>query len=246
VFHPGEALPELADFFRTFAATMPDEVMLVLVARTAPPAPFLPPEVHGRRVAALAGMHAGPVDAAAEALREVKAFGSPLADVMQPRPYVQFQSMLDGSWGPGAQNYWKAEYLAGLDDGAVAALARGLDTISSPLSDFKVPALGGAIARVPAGATAYRHRAAPFAVNINARWTDPAESDRHVAWTRELWSSLQPSSAGGAYVNFMGDEGRDRVRDAYGSDTHARLVELKRRYDPGNLFRLNQNIDPNG
>lgn len=245
IFHPADALPELARFYRSFAASMPDDITLVLVARTAPPAPFLPSHVHGKRIAVIAGMHAGPVDAAVEALRPLKSFGTPIADVMQPRHYTQFQSMLDASWTAGAQNYWKAEYIRDIDESVIDAMVHGLDTITSPLSDFKFPTLGGAVARVPANATAYPFRDAPFVVNINARWTDADETPRHVAWTRDLWTALQPASAGGAYVNFMGEEGEGRVRAAYGLATHDRLRDLKRRYDPTNVFRLNQNIDPN-
>ncbi len=246
IFHPAEALPELAAFFGELVPSLPDEIMLVLVARTAPPAPFLPPEVHGKRVTALAGIYAGPVEDAAVALRPIKDFGTPIADVMQPRQYTQFQQMLDGSWTAGAQNYWKAEYLRGVDRTVADALVKAHTTITSPLSDFKVAALGGAVARVPADATAYPNRAAPMILNINARWTDPGETATHVGWTQDLWSSVQPVSVGATYVNFMGDEGQDRVRRAYGPGTYERLVALKREYDPTNLFRLNHNIDPRG
>jgi FAD/FMN-containing dehydrogenase len=244
VFHRGDDLPEVARYFRDFMERAPDEVTLLLVHRLAPPAPFLPEEVHGTPVVALAGMHAGPPERAERDLAELKGFGRPIVDLMQRRPYTQFQSMLDASWPPGFQNYWKAEYLAGLPDPAFEVLAAGLAGITSPLSDFKIAALGGAVSRVGEDDTAYSHRGAPFVLNINARWTQPQDADRHVAWTQDLWQAMRPWSAGGVYVNFLGDEGQDRVRAAYGERKYERLVALKNRYDPTNFFRLNQNIQP--
>jgi FAD/FMN-containing dehydrogenase len=244
VFHRGDDLPEVARYFRDFMERAPDEVMLLLVHRLAPPAPFLPEEVHGTPVVALAGMHAGPPERAERDLAELKGFGRPIVDLMQRRPYTQFQSMLDASWPPGFQNYWKAEYLAGLPDAAFEVLAGGLAGITSPLSDIKIAALGGAISRVGEDDTAYSHRGAPYVLNINARWTEPQDAARHVAWTQDLWQAMRPWSAGGVYVNFLGDEGQDRVRAAYGERKYERLVALKKRYDSTNFFRLNQNIRP--
>jgi FAD/FMN-containing dehydrogenase len=246
VFHPGEDLPQVAGCFRDFMGQAPDEVTLTLVHRLAPPAPFLPPEVHGRPVVAIAGMHAGPPERAERDLAELKGFGRPIVDLIERRPYTQFQTMLDASWLPGFQNYWKAEYLAGLPDPAMPVLADGLARVTSPLSDFKIGALGGAVARVGEDDSAYRHRRAPFVLNINARWERPDDADPHVAWARGLWAALHPWSAGGVYVNFMGEEGQDRVRAAYGERTYRRLVALKDRYDPDNFFRMNQNIRPTG
>lgn len=244
VFHRGEDLPDLVPFFRDYMAEAPDEVMLVLVMRLAPPAPFIPEELHGRPVVALAGCYAGPSEKGESVMAEVKGFGSPVADVMERRTYTQFQSMLDPSWLPGFQNYWKAEYLAGLPDPAVDVMAEGLGGITSPMSDFKIAALGGAVARVGEEDTAYSYRSAPLILNVNARWEDPTDGERHVEWARSLWDAMQPFSAGGVYVNFMGDEGEDRVRAAYGESKYRKLSALKAAYDPDNFFRLNQNIKP--
>jgi FAD/FMN-containing dehydrogenase len=227
-------------------ASAPDELTLFLVLRRAPAAPFLPADVHGRPVVAVVGCYAGPLDAGARALAPLKTFANPIADLMTPRPYTQLQSMLDGSWAEGFGNYWKAEYVNGIPDEALPILAEHLDGITSPLSDFKFAALGGAVARVPADATAFAHRGAPFVLNINARWALPGDSEQHVEWTQRLWTAMQPFSAGGAYVNFLGTEGQDRVRAAYGEPAYQRLAALKRRYDPENTFRLNQNIAPAG
>lgn len=245
VMFPGARAAEVLSFFRDFAATVPEELMLAPVLRLAPPAPFLPEEVHGKPVIALVGVHTDP-DRAQRDLEPVRDLGEPLADVMIRRPYTQMQAMLDASWTPGFQNYWKADYMVGLPDDAIAVLAAYLETITSPLSDFKLPLLGGAVARVDEDATAYSHRDAPFILNINARWSDAADSERHIEWTRALFGAMQPFSAGATYTNFMSaDDGAERVRQAYG-EKFPRLQALKDRLDPDNVFSLNQNVPPSG
>jgi FAD/FMN-containing dehydrogenase len=244
VFYTRDGYHEVVRGFREFASGAPDEAMAACVSRLAPPAPFLPEEHHGKPVVAVAGCYSGPAEEGMEVLRPLKELGAPIGDVLMPRPYLQLQSMLDPSWGPGFGNYWKAEYLRGLPDEAIDVLASALDAITSPLSDFKIPMLGGAVARVGEDDTAYGHRGAPFVLNINARWGPGAAEEPHVKWTRSLWDSMQPFSDGGSYVNFMGEEGSDRVRAAYGDDKYDRLVAVKDRLDPDNVFRLNQNIVP--
>ena len=241
---PAEEAREVLTFFRDFAEEVPDEVTLVAICRTAPPAPFLPAEVHGRPIVAIAACYAGPVEDGERALAPLRALGTPVGDAMGPKPYTAFNGMFDGSWAPGFENYWKAEYLAGLSDECVDVLADYAVRHTSPLSDFKIAQLGGAVARVGEDETAYGHRAAPFVLNINTRWSDPSEEELHVEHTRRLWEATLPFTHGGAYVNFMGDEGEDRVRAAYGERKFQRLRELKRAYDPENIFRLNQNISP--
>jgi FAD/FMN-containing dehydrogenase len=152
--------------------------------------------------------------------------------------------MLDATQAPGFHNYWKAEYLQGLTNEAIDRIVDCASTMSSPLSDVKVIPLGGGLENVAENSSAFAHRGLPLIVNINSRWVDPVESERHVAWTQRFWSAIKPFSAGGVYVNFLGSEGEDRVRAAYGPDKYRRLVELKDRFDPTNLFRLNQNIRP--
>ena len=246
VFYHGKDLPQVVAGFRDLMLAAPDELTLFLVMRRAPAAPFLPTEVHGQPVVAVVGCYVGSLEDGARALAPLSGFATPIVNLMQPRQYTQFQSMLDGSWAPGFGNYWKAEYLTGIPDEALPILSEHLDEITSPLSDFKFASLGGAAGRVPADATAFSHRSSPFVLNINARWALPGDDGPHVAWTRKLWEAMQPYSAGGSYVNFMGEEGADRVRAAYGDTTYKRLVALKNSYDPDNAFRLNQNIAPEG
>lgn len=241
---PAEKTPEVLRLLRDLGPDADEALTVIAICRTAPPAPFLPEDLHGRPIVALAACYAGPVEDAEQALAPLRAFGDPAGDAFAVRPYVEFQRMFDGSWDPGFHNYWKAEYLAGLDDDVIDVFARYAVAHTSPLSDFKIAAMGGAIARVSETETACPHRNAPFVLNINTRWADPAESGVHIDHTRKLFDEAQIASAGGVYVNFLGDEGADRVRHAYGQHTFARLQELKQHWDPHNVFRLNQNIAP--
>jgi len=214
--------------YREIMAAAPDELTLFLVFR--------------QPVVTVLGCYAGPLDEGSRLLAPLRDLAEPIADLLRPRPYVEFQSMLDASWVEGYGNYWKAEYVSAVPDADL--LAAHLCEITSPLSDFKLVPLGGVAGRVPAEATAFAHRRAPYVLNINARWALPGDAEPHVAWARRLWEAVRPYSAGGVYVNFMGEEGPDRVRAAYGDRHYERLVAVKRVYDPDNAFRLNQNILP--
>ncbi|MEX2540004.1 MAG: FAD-binding oxidoreductase [Actinomycetota bacterium] len=241
---PAEDAAEVLAFYRDFITDASDDVTCIAICRTAPPAPFLPESIHGKPIAAVAGLFAGSVEDGEKAFAPLRSFGKPAGDAMGPKPYAAFNAMFDGSWAPGLQNYWKAEYLTGLPNGCVEALASLTTRHTSPLSDFKVAALGGAVARVGEDDTAYGHRSAPFILNINTRWADPSESDLHIEHTRAIWESAQAYADGGSYVNFMGEEGTDRIRAAYGDAKYRRLQTVKDRFDPDNVFRLNQNIKP--
>jgi hypothetical protein len=152
--------------------------------------------------------------------------------------------MFDAGYPPGLQNYWKSSYLGGLPDEAIDVALGAAQRMTSPLSSFYFQPMGGAIARVSPEEAAFGHRDAAFDFNILSVWSDPAESDEHVAWTRGLWEGMQAFASGGVYVNNLGDEGPDRVRAAYAPAVYDRLVSLKDRYDPDNVFRMNQNIPP--
>ncbi|HEY4865427.1 MAG TPA: BBE domain-containing protein, partial [Candidatus Dormibacteraeota bacterium] len=244
LFYPGDRAGDVVRLFRELSREAPDELQLGVVLRLAPPAPFLPEAVHGKPVAAIGACYAGSIEDAWQALKPLDALGTPLGNLLGAAPYTSLQTILDAAWAPGFQNYWRAEYLRELPDAAVDVLLDALHSITSPLSDFKIFALAGAIARVSEEATAYSHREAPLVLNINARWSDGADSGRHITWTRSLWDAMQPFSAGGGYTNWMGNEGPERIRAAYGDHKFERLVALKTRYDPTNFLRLNQNIPP--
>jgi FAD/FMN-containing dehydrogenase len=244
LFHPMTAARELLRFNREFAAAAPDELTTITILRKAPPAPFLPTEVHGAPVIAIGLCYAGPIEDGERAVRPLRAFRRPLVDAVRPMPFVAFQRISDGSWAPGFQNYWKSAYLDGLSDDAVETIVSYAERITSPLSDIKIAHQQGAISVVGEDATAFSHRSAPFNLNINTRWTDPAESENHIAWTRGLFDAMRPFSTGGVYVNFLGNEGEERVIAAYGKEKYERLVTIKNKYDPMNFFQLNQNIKP--
>jgi FAD/FMN-containing dehydrogenase len=241
---PADKAREVLQMFRTFTADLEDELTVIAICRTAPPAPFLPEDLHGRPIIALAVCYAGPVEAGEHAVAPLREFADPAGDAIAVRPYTDFQAMFDGSWAPGFQNYWKAEYLAHLDDGIIDTFTRYALSHTSPLSDFKIAAMGGAIARVGETETACPHRDVPFVLNINTRWEDPDQSERHIRHTRALFEAAEPASAGGVYVNFLGDEGTERIEHAYRSDTFARLQALKRQWDPNNVLHINHNIPP--
>jgi FAD/FMN-containing dehydrogenase len=244
IFFGGEEAGCALRFYRDWIEEAPDELTTAVTMATAAPAPFLPEEVHGKRVVVVSACFVGEPEDGMRALQPLKHFGSPVADLIEPMPYSDMQALVDAQWSAGAHNYFKSSYLRSLNDGAIETLLEAHERAVSPDSKIQLYHLGGAAARVGADETAFPHRKAPHLLNIAARWTDPAESDIHVSWARELHAAMTPFATGAVYVNFLGDEGHDRVRAAYGERTYRRLVELKLSYDPMNLFRINQNIPP--
>jgi FAD/FMN-containing dehydrogenase len=157
--------------------------------------------------------------------------------------YTALQTSLDPTAPYGARNYWKSDFMSELTDDAIETLVQGASRIASPLSMIHIHHLGGAISREPAGGSAFAHRDSAFVYNLIATWTEPSEDQTHIDWAKSLFDELCPYSAGAAYLNFLGNEGAVRAAAAYGSSL-ARLSELKGRYDPDNVFRVNQNIRP--
>ncbi len=243
IFHPAERAPSLLRFLRDYLPASAEELTVFTILRKAPTAPFVPPEFHGQPVIANLVVHSGDPDKAERDLAPLRHFAEPFVDLVSRRPYTAIQALTDASWAPGFENYWKSDYLVGIPDGAIEVLTSHLATITSPLSDFKIAYLGGAAARLPDG-SALSHRDQPFLLNINTRWPLGGPPESHVGWTQSLFEAMKPFSAGKVYLNFLMDEGQERVLAAYGPDKHERLVALKRRYDPDNFFRLNQNIRP--
>ncbi len=231
-------------FYREFAAGVPDDLFTIVGLMLAARAAHLPEAIQGTLVVAILLCFCGPAGDGEAALRPLRRFGPPAVDLVQVQPYTTLQTMVDAANPAGLQQYWKAEYVSGYTDQAIETLIDYAARKPSPLSKILIAHLGGAVGRVDPGDTAYAHRSAPFLVNINATWTDPQERDVHIGWARDLWTALQPASHGGVYVNFLSDEGEERVRAAYGAETFARLTDLKTRYDPGNFLRFNQNIQP--
>ena len=245
IFHPLEDAPELLRFYRELAAAAPDELTTIVELELAPPLPFLPEDVHGKPIVMVGACYVGEAPVGAEVVQPLKEFGSPIVDRLEPKPYVALQSMFDPLVPHGWHRYWKSVELPTLTDGAIDTLIDHTSRITSPRSYTITFQLGGALGRVPEDATAFGQRDTTHNVVINAVWTeDEPEGDRHTAWARDFFDAMQPHARDRVYVNFLGDEGPDRVRQAYGIEKYDRLVELKRKYDPTNFFRLNQNIPP--
>jgi len=245
IFHPLEQAPEVLRFYREFIAAAPDELTTIFNLRVAPPLPFLPEDVHGKPIVMVGACYAGPPEEGAQIVRPLKEFGTPIIDLLEPKPYLALQSMFDPSAPHGWHYYWKSVELPPLTDGAIDTLVEHAAALTSPKSYCIVFQLGGALSRVGEDETAFSQREAAHNVNINAVWTgEDTDAERHIAWARGFFDAMQPHAGGRVYLNFLGDEGADRVRQAYGAQKYERLVQLKRAYDPTNFFRLNQNIQP--
>src|SRR5262245_285105 len=242
------ALEEGASVLRAYrdaVADAPDELTTILNLRRIPPLAFLPEELHGRLAVTLTACWCGDLDEGERAVRPLRGLGEPLADLLAPRPILELQRLFDAAVPHGWHYYWRSIETPPFSDVAIDALVEHTARITSPRSYTIVFQLGGELARVPEDATAYPQRGAAFNVNINGVWLAGDErAHDHVRWTRDAYDALVPHSTGRVYVNFLADEGGDRVRAAYGPGKYERLAELKRRYDPENVFRLNQNITP--
>ncbi len=243
IVHPFSDAREVLHKYREFAAQAPEELTVWVVMRKAPPLPFLPEEVHGTEVVVLAALYAGDMADGEKALAPLREFGNPIADVIGPHPFVGFQTAFDPLLTPGQRNYWKSHDFLELSDELLDTLIDYAGKLPDPQSEIFIAQMGGATNKVSPDATAYRHRDTEFIMNVHGRWSDAVDDERCIEWCRHLFRSTTQFATGGVYVNFMTEEEEQRVEEAYG-DSYKRLVELKKKYDPTNLFRLNQNISP--
>ena len=243
VLHSFADAREVFRFLRDFVAAAPDELSVTASTFRASPAMPVPPKMHGQLVTALAVCYAGDLTAGEQALRPLRSFGRPLLDGVAAMPYTALQSGSDASYPYGQHNYWKSHYIDELTDDVIDTIVEHAPRMSSPLSSFYFQHLGGAINRGDSTTAAFGHRDAQFDFAILTVWRDPAQTEEHVTWARELFEAMQPH-ASGVYVNNLGTEGADRVKAAYAPATYERLVALKDAYDPHNVFRFNQNIAP--
>jgi FAD/FMN-containing dehydrogenase len=245
IVHPFSDAPNVLRAWRDLAAEAPDELTAWVVLRKAPPLPFLPEDVHGTEVVVLAAMYNGDMAEGEKALAPLRAVGNPIADVISPHQFTDFQAAFDPLLAPGVRNYWKSHDFPALGDAALDTLLEYAGNLPGGACEIFVAHMGGETSRIPADSTAYRGRDAQFIMNVHGRWEDAADDAKCIGWCRELFDATKPFATGAAYVNFMTEEEGQRVEEAYG-DGYKRLVELKNKYDPNNLFRLNQNIRPNG
>ncbi|HEU5083102.1 MAG TPA: FAD-binding oxidoreductase [Acidimicrobiales bacterium] len=241
---PSDRAAELVRFYRDFTAGAPDEVGSGLAFITAPPEDFVPEPVRGQPVIGIVCCYAGPVEDGEEAFRPLRGLPYVGVDLLEPMPYVALQQLLDPPNPKGMQNYWTADFFSELPDEAIDTLVSLATKPVSPLTQLILIPGGGAFARVDEEAMAFGQRGAPFNMHYLSMWPDPADTELNVAYTRELAASMRPWTTGRAYLNFIGDEGTGRVEAAFGPSKYARLAELKRVWDPTNLFRHNQNIAP--
>jgi FAD/FMN-containing dehydrogenase len=232
--HPAARARDALQFLREFQPSAPDELTVFTGLMTSP---------DGVPIVAFIVCYNGPIEEGERVLAPLRAFGPPVADMVAPMPYVAMQSMLDEGFPAGLQVYWRSDFLRQLDDDVIDVLVEQYAGITSPLSALLLEQFGGAVRRVSIDDTAFVHREADFNLAIIARWGDPQEAERHIAWARGVHSAITPFTRG-TYVNYLGEEGEDRVRAAYGPRHYDRLAALKATYDPTNLFRFNQNIKP--
>jgi FAD/FMN-containing dehydrogenase len=242
---PFERAEEVLAAFGAWAESAPDEASMLVAINCAPPEPFVPPELVGEKVVLLVGCWCGDLEAGRSVLAPLRAL-APVVDLFGQISYPALQQMLDGGAPRGLRNYFRGGYLEGLGDAVIAAVVEQAARFSSPLSQIHLHQMGGAVARVAMATSSFSGRAAGYTYNLVGTWADPAEDRVHIATVREASTALAPLSMGARYVNFDADasSGANHVRKAYGDQIYNRLSEMKRRYDPDNLFRRNQNVRP--
>ncbi len=245
VLHPASAAAGAIRRWRDLEAGAPEESTQGALLFHLPDDPSLPSPMRGAPVAGLGGVYAGPVEAGEKVLRPLREFGPPLVDKFAPMPYNEAQRMADFLWPPGLHSYWKSSYLMTLDDAAVDVVVDRFARVPSRQTVIVLEDYGNsAWSRVPESATAFGSRKWPWNIVITSAWSDQKDGERNIAWTRELLDALRPYAAPGAYVNYLGgDEGPAGLQAAYGAKL-GRLAAIKAKYDPTNLFHLNQNIAP--
>ena len=244
VLYPGDRAKEVLRFAEEYVAEAPDEVSPLGVLGRVPGVEDFPEEWHGEQYVALLAMYAGGVEEGEEALKPLRELGNPIADLSGPMPYTEAQKILDEDYPDGWRYYWKSVNVGGLEDGVIEALMEHAEAAPSDHSTIDVWFQGGAMGRVGADESAFGDRSAPILLGIEANW-EAGEDEANIAWARACYADMRRFSGGGVYLNFPGflEEGQGLMRDAYG-ENYERLVALKDEYDPTNLFRLNQNIEP--
>ena len=242
IFYSADADGDLLRLFREWAPGASDDVTAVIDLTTAPPLPVIPEAWHGKKVAAFIATSAGPVEEGNGHVSEFRDVAEPVADLLGPMPYAVIQTLIDPLWTKGTHAYFKATNLARLDDELIDRLSELHLQAPGPQCEIHVHQMGGALARIGDGDTAFPERSMPYVLNAVTGWHDPDDADAHINWARAVIQAASEASTGRAYVNFLGDS--DAARSSYGAATYDRLVELKNQYDPTNVFRLNQNIEP--
>lgn len=242
VFSHDEAVSVLKKY-REYIADIGDETSVWTVLRQAPPLPFLPEDVHGTNVVILALCHIGDPEEGEKLLKSLRGFGKVLGEHVGQMPFKNWQQAFDPLLTPGARNYWKSHNFLELQDEVLDAVEEYAGKMPSPQCEIFFAALGGAVNRIATETTAYSHRDANFVLNVHGRWDDAADDDKCITWARDFFKASEPYATGGVYINFMTADETDRVPAAFGVN-YEKLMKVKKKYDPNNLFRMNQNISP--
>jgi FAD/FMN-containing dehydrogenase len=243
VVHPFDDAKNVLRDYREALEAAPDELTCWVVMRDAPPLPFLPAEWHGKKIVVLAMCYAGGAEQGKRAMARLRGIGRPIADTVGPAPFAAWQQAFDPLLTPGARNYWKSQDFANLSNNAIDVLLQAVNKLPGPECEIFIGHVGGRAGRVALDATAFPQRRSHFVMNVHTRWREAAMDNVCIGWAKELFEATKPHAIGTAYINFMPADETDRVQAAYGAN-YSRLIEIKRRYDPLNLFRMNQNLAP--
>ncbi len=243
IVYPFDQAQSVITQFARFTETMPDELNVWMVTRKAPPLPFLPEDVHGKEIVALAICYSGDPAEGERYIESLRGFGTAHGEHIGVQPYTAWQQAFDPLLTAGARNYWKSHNFSTLGEGAIDAVIEYAGQLPSSQSEIFIGTIGGQTGRVEPEAMAYSSREANYVLNVHARWETPDEDARCIAWAREFFTLSQPFASAGAYVNFLTEDEAERIEFAYGVN-YERLVELKKKFDPANVFCVNQNIKP--
>jgi hypothetical protein len=243
ILWPMNQAAELMKFWRDFILAAPEDINGWFGFLTVPPAPPFPAQFHGQKMCAVIWCYTGALDQAEERFEPIRAFGAPAIDFAGPIPWPALQRLFDPLLPPGLQWFWKADFFTELSDEAIALHLQHGAQSPTMLSTMHIYPINGAAHRLGKHDTAFSYRDANFAEVIVGVDPDPANNQRMIRWARDYWEALHPYSAGGGYVNMIMAEGQERVKEAY-RDSFARLAQIKAKYDPSNLFHVNQNIPP--
>jgi FAD binding domain/Berberine and berberine like len=243
VFYDLADTPDVMRWYRELVPSLPEELSGWIALLTIPPVPPFPEQLWGRKACGIVWCYTGPHDRAEEVLEPVRTYGSPLLVGLQPMPFTALQSAFDGLLPPGLQWYWKTDFFHEISDAAIDVHVKHGAQLPTGQSTMHMYPIDGAASRVPQDATAFAYRDGGWAGVIVGVDPDPANAGLITRWAQDYWQELHPTSAGGGYINFLMDEGQDPVRAAYRGN-YDRLAQVKRRYDPDNIFHVNQNIQP--
>ena len=243
IVYPFDQAKSVITQFACFTETMPDELNVWMVTRKAPPLPFLPETVHGKEIVALAICYAGDPVEGEKHIEPLRRFGTAYGEHIGVQPYTDWQQAFDPLLTSGARNYWKSHNFSTLGEESIDVIIEYAGALPSSQCEIFIATIGGQTGRPKPEAMAYSNRDANYVLNVHARWETAVEDERCITWAREFFTRSQPYASGGAYVNFLTGDEADRTAFAYGASCE-RLVELKKKFDPTNLFRINQNILP--